>query len=251
MTDERRYDEREVGLILRRVAELQEREGGKSDERGLTRGEIEEVVTELGISRALVARAAADISLQDLRNRPSWRLGGKTDLMFEEVVGPIDESLHTRMLEVLRRHLGEPGKLQREGGALIWSTGESGRRIHFTAVEHAGRTTLRLEESMHSAAVGTVGLSGFAGGFLGFMLMVPLKALVVKSLLLLLMGPLVVVGVMLGWLIGRLTWKRSAQAREEMLRRAFTELMTVAAEARKPPVLALTSEPHDDDDDAE
>lgn len=152
MSDERRYDEREVGLIFKRVAELHEREGGKTDKRGLTRGEIEEVVTELGISRALVSRAAADVSLQDLRNRPSKRLGGKTDLMFEDVVGPIDESLHTRMLEVLRRHLGEPGKLQREGGALIWSTGESGRRIHFTAVEHAGRTTRRCAPSrVHGA----------------------------------------------------------------------------------------------------
>lgn len=245
MSDERRYDEREVGLILKRVAELHEREGGKTDERGLTRGEIEEVVTELGISRALVSRAAADVSLQDLRNRPSKRLGGKTDLMFEEVVGPIDESLHTRMLEVLRRHLGEPGKLQREGGALIWSTGESGRRIHFTAVEHAGRTTLRLEESMQSDAIATVGVSGFVGGFLGFMLMVPLKALVVKALLLLLMGPLVVMGVMLGWLLGRAAWKRTAQAREDVLRRAFTELMTVAADANKPPALAPTSEPED------
>jgi hypothetical protein len=244
MSDERRYDEREVGMILKRVAELHEREGGKTDERGLTRGEIEEVVTELGISRALVARAAADVSLQDLRNRPSKGLGGKTDLMYEEAVDTFDESTHTRMLEVLRRHLGEPGKLEREGGALIWSTtGEGGPRIHFTAVETAGRTTLRLEELMYSDAVTTVGLSTFAGGFLGFMLMVPLKVLLGKALILLLMGPLVLMGALLGWLVGRTAWKRLAHAREEVLRRAFTELMNVAADASKRPALAPASEP--------
>jgi hypothetical protein len=245
MSDERRYDDREVGLILKRVAELHEREGGKSDVRAMTRGEIEEVVTELGISRALVARAAADLSLQDLRNRPVWHLGGKTDVMLEEVVaGPVDESLHTRMLEVLRRHLGEPGKLEREGGATIWSTsGADGRQIHFTVVEHAGQTTLRLEQRMESAAYGTVGASTFAGGFFGFMLLVPLKVLVIKSLLLLLMGPLAFMGALLGWLGGRMAWARLAGERETVLRRVFAELVDVTVHEGKRPALAAAGEP--------
>jgi hypothetical protein len=195
MSDERRYDDREVGLILKRVAELHEREGGTADARAMTRGEIEEVVTELGISRALVARAAADLSLQDLRNQPSWQLGGKTDLMLEEVVaGTLDESTHTRIVEVLRRHLGDPGKLEREGGALIWSTsGEGGPPDppHRRRTPPAG-PRLRLEQLMHTdRRPRSSALSTFAGGFLGFMLMVPLKVLLIKSLLLLLMGPLV------------------------------------------------------------
>jgi hypothetical protein len=245
MSDERRYDEREVGLILKRVAELHEREGGTSDARAMTRGEIEEVVTELGISRALVGRAAADLSLQDLRNKPVWHLGGKTDLMLEEVVvGTLDESMQTRMVEVLRRHLGEPGKLEREGGALIWSTsGEDGRRIHLTVVEHAGQTTLRLEERMHTVANAIVGLSTFAGGFAGFMLMIPLKVLLIKSLLLLLMGPLVFFGALLGWLGGRAVWKRRAHTREAMLRRVFTELVTVTVHENKQRALAPVDEP--------
>lgn len=229
MSDERRYDDHEVGLILKRVAELHEREGGTSDARAMTRGEIEEVVTELGISRALVARAAVDLSLQDLRNQPSWKLGGKTDLMLEELVpGTLDESTHTRMLEVLRRHLGDPGKLEREGGALIWSTSDDdGRQIHLTVVEQAGQTTLRLEQRMQTAAGATVALSAFAGAFLGFMLLVPLKVLLAKSLLLLLMGPLALVGALLGWLAGRAMWKRSAHTHETVLRRVFSELVTV------------------------
>lgn len=245
MSDERRYDEREVGLILKRVAELHEREGGKSDARAMTTGEIEEVVTELGISRALVARAAADLSLHDLRNRPVWQLGGKTDLMLEEVVaGTIDGSTHSRMLEVLRRHLGEPGKVEREGGAVIWSTsGESGRRIHFTVAEHAGQTTLRLEERMHGAAVATVGVSSFAGGFFGFMMLVPLKVLVIKAVLLLLMGPLALSGALLGWLAGRAAWKRVAHGREEVLRRVFTELVTVTVDKGERPALPAAAEP--------
>ncbi|MBZ5712889.1 hypothetical protein [Nannocystis pusilla] len=230
MADDRRYDDREVGLILKRVAELQAHEGDRADARAMTRTEIEQVVGELGFSKALVARAASELSVQDLRNRPVWYLGGKTDLMFEEVVeGTIDEATLTRMLEALRRHLGEPGKLEREGGAQIWSTREGGRRIHFTVVPLEGRTTLRVEERMPFEARGTVGVGAFLGGFLGFMSMVPLKALIAKSLLMLLMGPLTLGGALLGWLLARATWKRIATAREEVLRRVFGEIVAVAA----------------------
>lgn len=199
MTGERRYDDREVGQILKRVAELHEREGDKADARAMTRTEIEQVVHELGISRALVARATSELAVQDIRNRPVWWLGGKTDLMFEEVVdGHVDDATLTQMLEVLRRSLGDPGKLEREAGARIWSTTTStSRRIHFTVVEHADSTTLRLEERMSGDAGTTVGMSVFAGGMTGFMTMVPLKVLVIKAVLLLMMGPLTLSGALL------------------------------------------------------
>lgn len=230
MPGDRRYNDREVGLILKRVAELHAREGDRTDARAMTRTEIEQVVGELGLSRALVARAAAELSVQDLRNRPVWHLGGKTDLMFEESVeGTIDEATLTLMLESLRRHLGEPGKLEREGSAQIWSTRpESGRTIHFTVVEHAGRTTLRLEERMGGTAVAAVGLPTFVIGFLAFLAAVPLKVLVGKAMLMLLLGPLVFVGALLGWLVGRGIWKGRALAREEVLGRVFTEILATA-----------------------
>lgn len=230
MADDRRYDDREVGLILKRVAELHEREGDKTDARSMSRGEIEQVVTELGISKALVARAVSEISVKDVRNRPVWWLGGKTDIMFEDVVeGSIDEPTLTRMLEVLRRHLGDPGKVEVEGGARIWSTSQgTSRRIHFTVVEHEETTTLRLEERMPTDARTTVGGASFAGGFAGFMTVVPLKVFVVKTVLLMAMGPLAMFGAALGWLGGRALWKRRSTGREEQLRRAFGEIVELA-----------------------
>ena len=232
MTDERRFDEREVGLILKRVADLRERESEQNDAQGMTRGEIEEVVGELGISRDLVARAVSELSVQDVRNRPAWIVGGKTDVLFEQVVdGTIDEGTLTEMLEVLRRHLGEPGKLEHEGGARIWSTADTtGRRIHFTVVEHRGKSTLRLEENMQGAAGATVGVGAVAGGVSGFLTIVPLKAVLIKSMLLLAMGPLSLVGATLGWLGMRAWWKRVAAAREDLLRRMFGEILAIAGD---------------------
>lgn len=245
MADERRYDEREVGLILKRVTELHEGAGAPADARAMTRGEIEDVVAELGISRALVARAAAEVAVHD-RNREVWAVGGKTDVVFEEVIaGPVDEARLTAMLEVLRRHLGDPGELRSEGGARIWSpTAALSRRIHFSVVPRAdGTTTLRLEERMEGSAGAAIFVTAGAGGMLGFFAALPIKFLVGKLALLLAWPPLIALGAVLGWLLGRTIWRREAGRREALLRRAFVDLL---AEAGPQPALAEASDEGDE-----
>ena len=155
---------------------------------------------------------------------------GKTDVMFEEVVDvKIDEATLGRMLEVLRRHFGNPGKLEHEGGAKIWSTtADTTRRIYLTVVEDEEQTRLRLEEHMPTDARVTVGSGTLGGGIGGFMLVVPLKALVVKAVLLMAMGPLALGGATIGWLGGRALWKRRAARREQGLRRALGEILDLA-----------------------
>ncbi|MEZ4451785.1 MAG: hypothetical protein R3B09_20145 [Nannocystaceae bacterium] len=59
--------------------------------------------------------------------------------------------------------------------------------------------------------------------------MVPLKALVAKAVLLLLMGPLTLTGGLLGWLFGRALWRRRSAEREATLARVFRELLAAAA----------------------
>lgn len=230
MADDRRYDEREVGLILKRVAELHERAEDNADARTMSGSEIEQVVNELGIPKALVARAVSEVSVQDVRNRPVWWLGGKTDIMFEDVVaGHIDDATLTQMLEVLRRHLGDPGELKVEGATRIWSTANSSRRIYFTVVDNGTQTTLRLEERMPVDARTTVGTVLGAGGIAGFMTILPLKVLVAKAVLLLAMGPLSLGGALAGWAGGRWLWRRRSKRRESQLRRIFAEIVTLAA----------------------
>ncbi len=58
--------------------------------------------------------------------------------------------------------------------------------------------------------------------------MVPLKVLVIKAVLLLLMGPLVLIGALLGWIAGRAIWRRRNDEREERLRRCFAEIGRLA-----------------------
>ncbi len=195
----------------------------------MSRAELEQVVGELGMSKALVARAAAELAVHDVRNQPVWSLGGKADLMFEEEVpGHVDEGSWTQMVEVLRRRLGEPGELTRDGKTRIWSTREGPRRVHLTVVELEASTTLRLEESMVNEARGIVGGSAFGAGFVGFMGVLPIKILATKLLAVLAMGPLALVGAGAGWAVGRAVWRRRAARREEDLRGAFAEILEVA-----------------------
>lgn len=203
----------------------------------MTRGEIEQVVQELGISKDKVARAARELAAQDVRNAPVRRLGGKTDLMFEEVIpGRLDDDALVPILEVLRRTIGDAGELRTDGGARIWSTTSgASRSVHLTVVEHAGNTTLRLEERMSGEAHAIVMASAFASGLLGFFMLVPLKVLVVKAVLLLMMGPLAVSGALLGWLGGRRIWRRRSTAREHEMKRVFAEIIGLAEEPKALP----------------
>jgi len=229
MTDDRRYGDREVGLILKRVAELHEEGADGTDARSMTRTEIEQVVNELGISKALVARAASEVSVMDVRNRSVWWLGGKTDLLFEQSIdGAVDDATLTLMLEVLRRSLGDPGTLKMEGSVRIWSTDQSSRRVNLSVVDHGETTTLRLEERMPVDSRTTVGFGTGAGSIAGFMTVIPLKVLLVKSMMLLAWGPFIAVGATLGWLGGRALWKRRSAGREQQLRRAFAEILALA-----------------------
>ncbi|PRQ02708.1 hypothetical protein [Enhygromyxa salina] len=122
-----------------------------------------------------------------------WWLGGKTELMFEtSIASHVDEDALTQMIEVLRRHFADPG---------------------------------RLEERMPNDAHGTVAIRTFIAGFSGFMSIIPLKPLVAKWLLLTLLGPMTATGALIGWLIGRAVWRWRSDGREQQLRGAFSELV--------------------------
>lgn len=66
-------------------------------------------------------------------------------------------------------------------------------------------------------------------------MMVPLKALVIKAVLLLLMGPLSIGGVLLGWLGARRIWRRRSARREAQLRRAFAAILALVPDAKALP----------------
>lgn len=232
MATERRYDDREVGQILHRAAELHE---SGDDPRALTRPEIEQVADELGIPKALVARATTELAAHDTTHPPAWHLGGKTDLTFEHTVAAhVDDDALVPMLEFLRRTTGDTGELRHDAGARIWSSSANSKRsVTLSVVEHAGRTTFRLDERMSSEANMLVGASTFAAGVIGFFTLV------------LVVGPLAFSAALLGWLAGRVMWKRRSTEREAQLRRAFAAIVALAEQPESSPPAREENDPVD------
>ena len=67
--------------------------------------------------------------IEEVRNQDSFWLGGKHDLMLEHrIERKLSEAELGAMVEVLRRHIGDPGRLRKEANAHIWSPTESSSR---------------------------------------------------------------------------------------------------------------------------
>ncbi len=223
---ERRYDDREVAQILKRVAELHEADGASGGD-GMTAQELEGVVGELGMSKALVARATMELARPQARTQPRALLGGPESLMFEDRVdGEISDATFELMVDVLRRALGVPGEVDRSGDTRMWSSSEgAGRVVHLTLVPREGYCVVRLDEQMPVDARTTVGMGTVAGGMSGMMSVVPMKVLLAAGLAKLFLLPMVVVGGLAGWGIGRAVWRRRSQGREAELSEAFAQVM--------------------------
>lgn len=232
--DDTEIDERNAALILRRAAQLQEQQSDQAQVadggRSFRLRELEEAVAELGIDPALVRTAADELSIAEVRNQAPWFLGGKTDLLFEATVeGPIEGQRLESMLEVLRRYLGSPGELRTSGSAQIWQTSKGTNRSIFMTLTPRGKKTLvRLEEAMPVDSRATVGGSAAAGTMAGLLTIASLKALLGTAAKIWI-GPLMVIGALIGWLIGRQIWARMSARREEQVRRAFKDILRAAA----------------------
>lgn len=164
----RTFSEQEAQLVLGRAAELQQ-EGG-ADNRRATLGELEAAAEEVGIDRALVRRAAAELRRDapvELPARDNVWVGGPTALAFEAVVeGELGADSHEHVIVAIRRLLGETGRHDVLGRTLTWSSvpaagGASARLVTVSVTSRDGITTIRVDEKLSM----TIGV--YFGGVLG------------------------------------------------------------------------------------
>ncbi len=173
----RRFDDREVGLIIQRAGELQKTEFARRDRGGMSLAELEQVAREAGLDPALVRRAAREIDAP--ASPPASRLAGAPmrliyELSFDGEL-PVDE--YEPLVAEIRRSLGEAGLVGTLGRTLTWSAADTGfgrhrarrRQLTITVTPRHGRTTLRIEESLSQLAGGVFGgmVGGFGGGASG------------------------------------------------------------------------------------
>jgi hypothetical protein len=168
---DRKFNDEEVALIIKRAAELQQTEQVASESSSaLTLSEVEQIAKEAGIDPMLIRRAALSLDSPSTVNRPSIWAGAPTRLVFERVVdGEVSPEMFETLVDEIRRTFGDNGMPSVLGRSLAWTSSlrggrrrSVGRQIDVNIVPRGGVTTIRVEEELRNLAGSLFG--GLVGG---------------------------------------------------------------------------------------
>jgi hypothetical protein len=168
---DRKFNEEEVALIIKRAAELQQTQQVEAEpSSALTLTEVEQIAREAGIDPKLIRQAAIGLDRPSETSRPSPWLGAPTRLVFERVVDgeiPVDD--FEPLINEIRRTFGDNGIPSVLGRTLAWTSSyqggrrrNNGRMVNVSVVSRSGATTIRVEEEMRNIAGALFG--GLVGG---------------------------------------------------------------------------------------
>jgi hypothetical protein len=180
---ERRYTDREVRLILKSAADLQQRVGDDAaGSRGMSLAELEQVASEAGIDSALIRRAAADLDVPATPGAHNSFLGAPTEIVIERTVdAAIGAEVFDSLLEVVRATTHEVGFVSTVGKQFGWKGRMRGAKTDVSISAGETRTTLRVRVALDEAAVGhfmlRLALFGLGGGLIGTALLAPVVGL--------------------------------------------------------------------------
>ena len=115
----RQFSDREVALILKTAAELQQRDAPTA--RGLSLAELEQVAADVGMDPALIRRAVQELEVRGGASRHNRFLGGPTEIVVERVAsGEVDSASFEDLLAELRAVSGELGTESTVGRLFGW-----------------------------------------------------------------------------------------------------------------------------------
>jgi hypothetical protein len=162
---ERRFDEREVSLILRRAAEV------ARDERpatiaagGMTLAEIKEIAAEVGIDPSRVDTVARSIDTPARRSRLDVFVGSPTNVRHDAVfAAALSEEDRGEAVRRIRDALGTPGVVGGRADSVEWmdQDGLGGRYVTLAPAE--GGTRVEVSGAFREAAAGAAGIAGVVG----------------------------------------------------------------------------------------
>jgi hypothetical protein len=154
---DRRYDDKEVGQILKMAAERQS--GSIQTGQGMTLAELMKVAAEAGIDPDLIARSAKDLE------KPSNGKSRKPDTIFyqETVGGEVTDETWDELVTAMRHHTGKTGETNHNGRSREWKGGA----LLLTASNRGGETQLQLLDNMSDEVWGYRMLGGILAMFAG------------------------------------------------------------------------------------
>ncbi len=170
----RRYGDKEVGLILKRAAELQRQEPASAAGGGLTLSELESIAEEVGIDRRHLRQAAVELDASGaaLHAEGAARLiGGPLTIRFERTLpGELPVSEFERLVPLLQQAADGHGQASLLAHTLTWQSvsPNTERSLQVIISSRDGRTRIRIEERLNQLAGGLFGgIVGGGGGGIG------------------------------------------------------------------------------------
>ncbi|MEE9185137.1 MAG: hypothetical protein V3U39_11790 [Acidimicrobiia bacterium] len=165
----RRYGDKEVGLILKRAAELQGQAPASAPGGGLSLHELEEIAAEAGINPGSLRRAAAELDegKAAVHDGAAARfLGGPPTIRYERTLrGELSAEGLERLIVPIQRAAGKlRGQAGVLGRTLTWryEANDYLRSLQVIVASRNGRTRIDIEERLPGLAWGIFG--GIMGG---------------------------------------------------------------------------------------
>lgn len=229
---ERRFTDRQIGLILKRAVELEETSssGSLPSARGLTLGELQEIAVEAGIDPGMVGRAAAEIEgRRGLdKPRPMGPPGARREVRL--LPAPLPREAVGELMRVVDQEVEAQGTVVEALGAVRWTSNTRFLSTQVSVEPSGDDTLLRVEERysdtvrgpLHGAPAGWGGMIGLVMGIEGLGLAWPLVIVLMATL------------AMVGWGVGDLVWRALSSGSEKRVA-ALTERLTSEASRMLPP----------------
>lgn len=165
---EKRYDDEEVALILRRALEP---DGGRADPHGLTLAQLKEIAVEVGIDPARMEAAAMAVQSEGRSARSAHgRVTARYDV---QVDGELPPERRADILRAIRSAMGRQGVVTAELGALSWKAQDAFGGRYVTVSSSEGSTRIEALGNFRDGAL----VTGAAGGTIGM----ALTAMVLKG----------------------------------------------------------------------
>lgn len=223
-SESRRFTDEEVALVLGRASELEEDQftGGGT---GLSLRELEDIAGEVGISRALVVRAVAELDAKG-RGRASVTGGPLVHRAIKAVGGELGQAATARLIQHVDTSSEVAGIVSETLGSTRWTASDRFRSTQVSITPAKGETTIlvverataRLRRIAHAvpAALGVMLTLGTVGA------LNPSSGMV---------AALAALGGAIGATAGSLIWRRLSGRSAARVERLATEFALQAGEA--------------------
>ena len=138
---ERRFDDKEVGEILKVAAEMQSGISTSGSATGMSLTELQQVAQEVGIDPSHITRAASEVVTQTDSRKQN---GLDSYFLQQSVKGQLTEEGWEELVTELRRHTRKKGKSEVRGETREWVGNSDVSSVTLSVTVRGGRTRLKL-----------------------------------------------------------------------------------------------------------